>query len=132
MTERKRKILVVDDEPDIVRMIRARLEAHNYDVAEAFDGMEALTKVESERPDLILLDILMPRMDGSTFLHEMKLRGWIGKIPVIVLTAKASMKEFFLVHEVANFMVKPFNSRDLLAEIAKHVSPSPAAEETRG
>jgi len=117
----KKRILVVDDDPHIVQVLRNRLESNNYFVISAFDGVEALEKVKRENPDLIILDILMPRMDGGMFLQKMKELGLIKNIPVIVLTAKASMKEFFFVNGVVGFMVKPFDSKNLLNEIAKHL-----------
>lgn len=119
---RRKRILVVDDEPNVAMMIQSRLENENYDVIKAQDGLEALEKVRSEQPDLILLDILMPRMDGCEFLEQMKVQGLMKNIPIIVLTAKASMREFFLVEGVAEFLVKPFNSRHLLGEIARHLA----------
>lgn len=122
----KKKILVVDDESEIVQVLRIRLEAIGYEVLAAHDGVQALEIVHAKKPDLILLDILMPRMDGGTFLHRMKELGLLGIIPIIVLTAKANMREFFLVQEIADFMVKPFDSRNLLREIARHLGePSP-------
>lgn len=125
MEERlKRKILVIDDEPGVVHLIKARLEANHYEVLTAYDGIEALERVTVDKPDLILLDILMPRMDGGTFLQEMKKRGLMGTIPVIVLTAKANMREFFLIGGVVEFIVKPFEAKNLLREIEKHLSPS--------
>jgi len=117
----KSKILVVDDDTHIVSVLKVRLEANDFTVNTAHDGIEALEKVRREKPDLILLDILMPRMDGSMFLHKMKEEGLMDQIPVIVLTAKASMKEFFLVEGVVDFMVKPFEAKNLLAEIRKNL-----------
>lgn len=120
----RKKILVVDDEPQLVMVLKKRLETQDYDVVTASDGIEGLEQVAAEKPDLILLDILMPRMDGSQFLHQMKLKGLIGKIPIIVLTAKAAMREFFLVDGVVDFMVKPFESKNLLQEISRHLEKS--------
>ena len=120
----KKKILVVDDEVQMVEILRSRLEANGYSVIPAHDGLEALEKVKSEKPDMILLDILMPRMDGSQFLQRMKQEGLLGDVPVIVLTAKANMREFFLVQGVVDFIVKPFNSKHLLVEISRHLDSS--------
>ncbi|MCB9800344.1 MAG: response regulator [Candidatus Omnitrophica bacterium] len=119
--EEKKKILVVDDEEAARTLLRSRLEASGYCVVTACDGLDALEKVTAEKPDLILLDIMMPRMDGSEFLQRMKTEGHLDYIPVIVLTAKANMREFFLVQGAVDFMVKPFLSKNLLAEIEKHL-----------
>lgn len=87
------KILVVDDEPHIVMMIKSRLKANNYDVITANDGQECLKKLVSEKPDLLLLDIMMPIMDGYSVLVAIKeMREMIDdmpRIPVIILTAVA-------------------------------------------
>jgi len=117
----RKKILVVDDEENIVKILKTRLESKNYLVCTAYDGLEAIQKVKTEKPNLIILDILMPRMDGASFLHEMKKQKLMTNIPIIVLTAKASMKDFFLVNGAVQFLVKPFDSRLLLGEIEKHL-----------
>lgn len=121
-SDASKKILVVDDDPNIVRVIQNRLEANQYLVVTAHDGLVALEKVKSEKPDLILLDIMMPRMDGSMFLQQMKKEGLLGTIPVIVLTAKANMREFFLIDGVVEFIVKPFEAKNLLGQIASSLT----------
>lgn len=123
-TPAKPKILVIDDEQNIVTVVKARLEASGYEVLTAFDGIEGLEKVQEDCPDLILLDIMMPRMDGCEFLNQMKKLGLINKIPVIVLTAKANMREFFLINGVVDCIVKPFQSKNLLDEIKFSLSRS--------
>ena len=117
----KAKILVVDDEPGIVRIIRTRLEKNEYEVITALNGAEALERVRADKPDLILLDILMPEMDGCEFLQQMKIQGLMNNTPIIVLSAKANMREFFLVEGAVDFIVKPFDSKNLLSEIAHHL-----------
>lgn len=118
---KRAKILIVDDEPGIVKIIKTRLELNDYNVVTANDGAEALERVKGEKPDLILLDILMPRMDGCEFLHQMKSQSLMGNTPIIVLSAKANMREFFLVEGASEFMVKPFDSKKLLEEIDYHL-----------
>ena len=86
----KRKILVVDDEIDFLEMIRLRLEANNYSVVTAMDGKEALEKFKKEKPVAVLLDILMPGMDGIATLKE--IRKLDKKIPVIMFTAYPDTK----------------------------------------
>ena len=117
----QKKILCVDDDPIIIEMLTTRLEASGYEVIGAEDGVEGLEKVLSHQPDLILLDIMMPRMDGSELLQRLKDEGLTKKIPIIVLTAKASMREFYLVQGASELMVKPFKSHDLLAEIDRQL-----------
>jgi len=83
------KILVVDDDPDIREAIYAVLEAHSYQVVTACDGEEGLGKLKEERPDLIILDLLMPKMDGFTVLKELQdpRRSKYSNIPVLILTS---------------------------------------------
>ncbi len=121
-----KKILVVDDDPNVVKLVKSRLEANNYEVATASNGEEALVRVKEKAPDLIILDIVMPKMDGYTFLKELKAVELTTsepkkKISVIVLTAKEKMEELFAIEGIAEYLVKPFKSDDLLEKIKKHV-----------
>jgi len=116
-----KKILLVDDEPALVMLTKARLQANGYEVAEASSGMECLEKVVKEKPDLILLDIMMPRMDGFTTLTQ--LRGYPSSksIPVIMFSAKAMQtdRERALAAGAQDYLVKPFKPEVLLAIIQK-------------
>ena len=84
----KEKILIIDDEPDIVETLTLMLQARNYDVVTAMDGTEGLAKVKTERPDLTLLDIMMPGMSGYDVCQKLKESNDTKKMPVIMLTAK--------------------------------------------
>lgn len=114
------KILVIDDEPNIISILTSRLEANNYDVVAASNGEEGLEKVESESPDLIIVDILMPKMDGLTFVKQVKKSG--KEIPIIILTAKPGMKDLFSMEGVKDYVVKPFTAEELLEKIEKHIA----------
>ena len=114
-----KKILIVDDEEDFVDMVKMRLKANGYETSEAYNGTEGLKKAENENPDLILLDIMMPKKDGYTMLRELKVKDATKSIPVIVLTAKSGMKELFEIEGVRDFITKPFDSEDFLLRIAK-------------
>jgi len=109
----KRKILIVDDEPDFVKMVRMRLEASGYDVISSLDGSEGVAMAEREKPDAILLDIMMPKKDGYTVFRELKAKPATKKIPVIVITAKPGMKDLFEMEGVDDYILKPFESEDL-------------------
>ena len=113
----KKKILVIDDEPDLVKMVKMRLEANGYEVAVAFDGEEGLKVAQEEIPDLILLDITMPKKDGYTFLLELKENEATKSIPVIALTAKPKMKDIFEFEGVKDYITKPCDSAQLLSKI---------------
>jgi CheY-like chemotaxis protein len=117
------KILVVDDEPHIVMLIKSRLIANNYEVITANDGQECLKKLVDEKPDLLILDIMMPKMDGYSVLVAIKemreMTGDIPEIPVIILTARveARIKELVEQEQIQAYLVKPFDSKELLKTI---------------
>src|SRR5690349_13335631 len=111
-----KKILAVDDERSIVRLIQVNLERRGYQVSMAFDGKQALEKIQAERPDLILLDVMMPYMDGFEVLRWLKQDPDTRNIPVIMLTAKASDADVFMGWSsgVDCYLTKPFNPVELL------------------
>ena len=82
---RNSKILIVDDEPDLLELLKTTLDGNGYDVVTANDGLQGLEQVDNENPDLILLDIKMPRMDGYTMLRELKKSEKTKHIPVIMI-----------------------------------------------
>ena len=114
-------VMVIDDEADIVKVLRGLLEAHHYEVVEASDGESGFVKVKAQPPDLILLDVMMPKMDGYTFLKKLKADTELGCIPVIVLTAKAKMSELFAIEGVREYIVKPYESKELLEKVKKYL-----------
>lgn len=111
---RKKKILVVDDDPDFVQVVRMRLESNGHEVCVAHDGKEALQRVKTEKPDAVLLDILMPKMDGLKVLS--RIRRINKRLPVFILTAFSSEERFGLAKRLnaSGFMVK---TGDLTNEI---------------
>ncbi|MFH1976858.1 MAG: response regulator [Pseudomonadota bacterium] len=86
----KKRILVVDDEPDIVMIVKKNLEKEGFDVEVAYDGAEGLSKVKSNPPDAIVLDVMMPEMDGYKVCSTLKSDSKYSEIPIILLTAVAS------------------------------------------
>lgn len=116
-----KKILVIDDEPDFVEMLKMKLEASGYEVLAAFDGDEGLKKALEELPDLILLDIMMPRKDGYTFLLDLKKDDIAKAIPVIAVTAKPGMEDMFKAEGVKDYITKPFDNTELLAKIREAI-----------
>ena len=115
----KKRVLVVDDNEDLLKMLRLRIEAEGYEFMSAKDGDEMLNVMKMKRPDVIILDIMLPRMDGYSALREMRKKEGLKDIPVIVLTAKEKRKlgDLFALEKVANFIEKPFDVKDLLEEI---------------
>ena len=85
----KQLILVVDDDPDLVEAVSMKLESENFQVAKAYDGEEAWDRIKAKRPDLVILDVMMPRKDGYTLCDEIKKDEAYKDIPVVLLTAVA-------------------------------------------
>ena len=117
-----KNILIVDDDVDIINALKLRLEADDYKVATALDGEEGFKKAKSEKPDLILLDAVMPKKDGWTFVREMKKDDSIKRIPVIVLTGKDSLEDEFRLEGLKDFITKPFEAEALIMKIKTHLS----------
>lgn len=120
-----KKILVVDDDSHIVSLIKTRLEANSYEVITANDGEECIEKILSDKPDLVILDIMMPKVDGYNVLVGIKeikaITGELPEIPVIVLTAVADprVREMVEKEQIVDYIIKPFDSADLLSKVKK-------------
>ena len=121
---KKKKILVVDDESNI-RLLVKNMIGTRYDVIEAADGDEAVTKAQKEKPDLVLLDILMPGKDGFTTCNQLKAGKGTKDIPVVMVTALQHKldEKLALSLKADGYMRKPFTSEDLLAAIRAALSP---------
>jgi two-component system, OmpR family, alkaline phosphatase synthesis response regulator PhoP len=112
-------VLVVDDDPSIVEMIRLGLETDGMHVLSAGDGAEALDVLKHEPVDVILLDIMMPRVDGWMALMEIRTNPATADIPVIMLTAKTQLAEQTAGREAgaSDYINKPFTPKDLVAQV---------------
>ena len=126
--QRQAKILVVDDDPDIREAISAVLEAHSYQVITACDGEEGLGKLKEERPDLLILDLLMPKMDGFAVLKELQdpRHSKYGNIPILILTSvreDASRRRYELETglelNVDDYVEKPIEPHTLAERVGK-------------
>jgi len=113
------KVLIIDDEPDIVETLTFMLEARNYDVIAALDGAEGIVKVKTENPDVALLDIMMPGMDGYAVCNKLKSNDDTKNLPVIMLTAKGEGEAVIKAHKSGadDYIVKPFSSHELLTRL---------------
>jgi len=109
-------ILIVDDEPRMIKFIRLNLELEGYRVSEAFNGLEALEKVRQELPDLVLLDVMMPGMDGFETLERIR---EVSNVPVIMLTVRAEEEDKVRGLELGadDYVTKPFSPRELSSRI---------------
>lgn len=113
------KILVVDDEPFIVELVKFNLESAGYEVITASDGHEALKLIEKDHPDLIILDIMLPGIDGMEICRALRFKMQTKDIPVILLTAKTGEIDKVLGLEMGadDYITKPFSPRELVARV---------------
>jgi len=113
---RPAKILVVDDEPHLVKLVRSNLEAQHFKVITAMDGMSGLAMVEKEGPDLVILDIMLPGMDGFDILQKIR---EFSSVPVIMLTAKDQDVDVVKGLQLGadDYVKKPFSVHELLARV---------------
>lgn len=119
----KKKILLVDDEEYIIKMNMLRLVDSNYDVISANNGKDGFEKAEKESPDLIIMDVAMPIMDGLQTLVKLKTSPKTSRIPVIMLTGvgeKTALNKA-MVSGAADFIEKPFNGEKLMEAIRKNL-----------
>ena len=121
--ESKKTILVVDDERDLVETIKIRLVAEGFQVIEAFDGFQGLEKVKAQNPDLVLLDVMMPKLNGYQVCREIKKSDRLKNIPVIMLTSKTQESDKFWGVEVGadDYLAKPFEFDLLLQSIHRQL-----------
>ncbi len=115
----KKKILLVDDEKDLVETVAFRLEATGYEVIKAYDGQEALDKAKKVKPNLIILDLMLPKMDGYKVCRLLKFDEKYKNIPIILFTARAQEEDKKLGKEVGadDYLTKPFEPQVLLSKI---------------
>jgi len=131
-------ILVVDDERHIVRLVEVNLARAGYEVVSAYDGVEALEKIEESIPDMIVLDVMMPRMDGFEVLKKLQAAPEYKDIPVIMLTAKAQDADIFKGWQsgVSSYLTKPFNPKELLVFVQRIFQsmdePPPKSDDDEG
>jgi adenylate cyclase len=113
------RILAVDDVPENLDIVRMRLEAHGYEVVTAADGEEAITQAQAHLPDLILLDIMMPKLDGISVLKILKKDQRFGFVPIILLTAKADRTDIVAGLDAGgdDYLTKPFDQAALIARV---------------
>lgn len=119
----EKSILIVDDNPQNIQVLGTILKKENYDVSVSMDGLEALEYLVTERPDIILLDIMMPKMNGYEVCKILKKDNALKKIPVIFITAKTDTEDIVKGFKVGavDYITKPFNSEELLARVETHI-----------
>ncbi|NOY85817.1 MAG: response regulator [Deltaproteobacteria bacterium] len=118
------KVLVIDDEENILRLIRSGLEEYGYDVSTRANGLEALLFLENVKPQLIIADIMMPRLSGIDLLHALKNRDETRKIPVIFLSAmdEAHMVQKGLDMGAVDYITKPFKVSEIVGKVRHYAN----------
>ncbi len=129
-----KKILVVDDELKMVKLVRTYLEGAGFSVVVAYDGQEALTVYRHEQPDLIVLDLMLPKIDGLDVARTVRRSS---DVPIIMLTARAEEADRLVGLELGadDYVVKPFSPRELVARVRavlRRAIPSPVGEASPG
>lgn len=114
-----KKILVIDDEPQILLMVSTRLKANGYVIVTAFSGEQGILRAKKEQPDLILLDHVMPEMDGDEVLERLKKEPATKRIPIVMFTADVKRVKVgeYQVRGAADCLFKPFLPEELLAKV---------------
>ena len=134
MNEEKVHVLVVDDYAENVELLKELLTASGYEVTTAYDGEEALKKVDRRKPDLILLDIMMPKMDGYQVCEALRNKEDTKEIPIIFVTAKSEVKDW--THAIFNvgvnsYITKPINPKKLLDKVKSVLKMKQSRDELR-
>lgn len=122
-----KKILCIEDEPEMVDLIRLILSRRGFEVTGASGGVDGLNMIRESHPDLVLLDLMMPDMDGWEVYQQMKADESLRDIPVIVVTAKAQSIDKVLglhIAKVDDYIAKPFSPQDLLNSVEKVLAKS--------
>jgi len=124
MAAEDKKVLIADDDPVILRLIQVNLELEGYQVLTANNGEEAVDKATAEHPDLVILDIMMPRLDGYQACERLKSADATKDIPVIFLSAKAQQGDIEKGESfgVAAYLTKPFDPTELLEVVEQQLS----------
>jgi DNA-binding response OmpR family regulator len=125
MSERVRKVVCVEDEQEMIELVRLILSRQRIEVVGALGGQEGLQKIAEIKPDLVLLDLMMPEMDGWEVYQKMKSTEEMRRIPVIVVTAKAQSIDRVLglhIARVDDYITKPFGPQELLESVERVIS----------
>lgn len=120
----KKKVLVVEDDPTSRKLVTSLLKEHNYTVITAINGEAGFKKAIKERPDLIVLDVVMPKKDGFTFIQELKRHDFLHVPTIIMMTVKDQMEPTFRMEQVADYFVKPLNTQRFIKRVNQLLKPT--------
>ena len=129
MNPTKPRILIVDDEPDLLTVLRFGLEVEGFEVLEASDGEQGLTMARESSPDLMVLDLMLPRMDGYKVCRALKFDERYRRIPIFILSARSGETDRQLAMDVGadTYITKPYDMRDLVSRIRARIAPESKA-----
>jgi two-component system response regulator VicR len=133
MTDETATILCIEDEPDMIELIRLILRQHNYNVIGALGGEEGVRIAEETRPDLVLLDLMMPGLDGWAVYQRFRSSEKLRETPVIIVTAKAQKIDKVLglhIAKVDDYISKPFGPQELISSIQRVLSETQSESDT--
>lgn len=118
-------ILVVDDEPYMIRLLQHHIERAGFRMVKATNGREALEQIHAERPQLVIMDVMMPEINGLEVLAEVRKQAATKDLPVIIMTANAQRftREEAEAAGVSAFLTKPFSPTQLMVEVRRHLAP---------
>jgi DNA-binding response OmpR family regulator len=122
---RSTKVVVVEDDPEMINLVKLILKKEGFDVTGAMGGRDGLEAIEKTKPDLVLLDLMMPDIDGWEVYQAMKASDYMKAIPVIIITAKAQSIDKVLglhIAKVDDYITKPFSPGELVASVRKVLS----------
>lgn len=125
MNETRPRILIVDDEPDLLSVLHFGLEVEGFQVLEASDGEQGLAMAREQAPDLIVLDLMLPRMDGYKVCRALKFDERYRRIPIFILSARSGETDRQLAMDVGadTYITKPYDMRDLVTRIRARLDP---------
>ena len=118
-----KRVLIIDDETDLLEALDSWLGSYGYEVSTAKDGAEGLSRAKELRPDLVILDISMPKMDGFEVLSLIRADTQTALTPVVMLTAKGRTENIFEAEKLraVDFLIKPFDATELLTSVRKNI-----------
>ena len=124
MSDPKPRVLIVDDEPDLLSVLHFGLEVEGFDVLEATDGEQALEMARSHQPDMIVLDLMLPRMDGYKVCRALKFDERYKRIPIFILSARSGETDRRLALDLGAdaYVTKPYDMRDLVMKIRQRLN----------
>ena len=116
-----KRVLIAEDEPHIVESLSFVLQRKGYEVEAVFDGETALAQLRSHRPDVMILDVMLPRVNGFEVLKQVKSDAALHSVPVIILTAKGQAQDRRMAEEIGadGFMTKPFSNQEVIDEVRR-------------